>query len=652
MENPKAGAGARSTPPTTPSTTPSWPSSTRLPPPMVPASRSLRRRSRPFSRLLCIAAMASIAATVTWAVAAALTASHGLDSTDEGFYLLSYRWWDTDLRTFTGAQFVYGPVFELLGHNIAGLRLVRLVTIIGANAAFGWTFMRWLRLRRPNASATRWWEAAGTAAIVACGGMNYSWLPLSPGYNDVSLLGALLAAALVLKMAADVDKGRTVPAWVPLLIGPVAFAMLISKWSSSGLTLLVIALVALVVLARAGVRQIARLSAWALVGLLLSTIAVQLFLVPLNKALPLMVATNRLVAAGINNPTSLLLLYEHTFADLVTRMALAHGLLLVSAAAAVTLRSKLGSGIAAVLTVTTAILSFRSLLAMGAFTGGNLNIRTYSVGLTLVVALTLIVALGTLLDWRGPFTKTSSLRREGWRGAAVVILLLALPLTQAAGTGNPIFYMAFNSFSAWVALVILVLTGIEGAPPVARALMAATAAGAVALSATIGTTALWHHPYRTSDPSLSTAAASGVPTLGSVRLSPNKAEMYTRLHGVLKPYLKPGGGTYMMGFDGLAGIIFALDGRSVGEAWYSGTGRARTAAGIRAECPGGKGPWGARPPILLFSRAISSTEIGALKACGLTFARDYRQLDNSAETAGFRVYVGTAELAAHGKGTP
>lgn len=661
MENLKAGSTARSTPPDQPSTRPSKHSSSPLPEPLVSGRGSVHRRPGASSRLICFAALASAAAAGTWVFAAALTASHGLDSTDEGFYLLSYRWWDTDLRTFTGAQFVYGPVFELLGHNIAGLRLVRLLTIIVSNAALGWTFMRWLRLQRPNAAATRWWEAAGTAAIVACGGMTYSWLPLSPGYNDVSLLGALLAAAVVLKIAAEVDRGRTVRLWVPLSIGPVAFAMLISKWSSSGLTLLVVALVGVVVMAPAGVRQIARVAAWALVGFLLSTAAVQLFIVRLDQALPLMVATNKLVAAGINNPTSLLLLYERTFAHLIIRMALAHALLLVSAVAAVTLRSKLGSGVAAVLTVAAAIVSFRSLLAVGAFTGGNLNIRTYCVGLSLVLALALIMAIGTLLDRRRPFPTGSSLGLEGWRGAAVVILLLALPLTQAAGTGNPIFYLAFNCFSTWAALMILVLTGMESAPPVARALTAAAVAAAVALSATIGTTALWHHPYRTSDPSLSTTSVLGVQTLRSVTLAPNQAEIYSRLHGELEPYLTPGGGTYMMGFDGLAGIIFALDGRSVGEAWYSGTGRARTAAGIRAACPGGKGPWGARPPILLFNRAISPTEIGALKACGLTIARDYRRLDNysdhhqlenPADTARITVYVGTAEFAAHGKGKP
>jgi len=604
------------------------------------------------ARLLCIATLASAAAAAVWVVAAAMTASHGLDSTDEGFYLLSYRWWHTELRTFTGSQFLYGPVFELLGYNIAGLRLFRLLTIIGASAAFGWTFMRWLRLRRPNAPATRWWEGAGAAAIMACAGMNYSWLPLTPGYNDLSMLGALLAAAVVLRVAADVDRGRKVPVWVPLSIGPVAFAMLVGKWSSSGLTLLVVAIVGVVILVPAGVRQAARVTAWALTSFVFSALFVQLFIIRLDQAIPQMIATNKLVAAGSNSPSDLFQMYRLNFGDLINRTAHGHKLLLITAVAAVALRNKLSSRVLAVLGVITVVLSLRILLARGAFTGGNVSIRTYSVGLTLVLAIPLIVALGTLLDRRGPLSVASSLRREGWRDTAIVSMLLALPLTQAAGTGNPIYYMAFNCFAAWAALIILVLTGIEGAPAVARALTAVAAAGAVLISSAIGTSALWLHPYRASRPSLSNAVALGVPALRSVTLAPRAATRYSQLHRVLEPYLTPGGGTYMMGFSGQPGIIFALDGRSVGEAWYSHLDPQRTAAGIRAACPDGKGPWGSRPPILFFSQAISGTQTAALKACGLEFARDYRQLGDPTQTMGFKVYVGTAELAAHGDGAP
>ena len=644
MEDLTAEGSANATPSEHPGSMP--------PTPSISAARPARTSGSVTSaRLLRLATLVSVAAAGTWVVAAALTAGRGVDFTDEGLYLLSYRWWDTDLRTFTGAQFVYGPVFQLLGHNIAGLRLVRLLTIIGASATFGWSFMRWLRLRRPNAAATRWWETAGTAAIVACGGMSYSWLPLSPGYNDLSLLGGLLAGAVVLMMAADVDLGRMVPVWVPLSTGPLVFAMLIAKWASSGLTLLVVTVVAVVVLAPAGFRQMARLAVLALVSLVLTTVAVQLFLVRLDQALPLMWSTNKLIAAGSNSPASLFLMYRLAVGDLINRTALAHGVLLSITLFAVILRGRARSRVIAVLGVAATALSFWILLTGGALTGGNVNLGRYCVGLTLVLAITLIVALGTLLDWRRPFSRVSSLRREGWRGTAMVLLLLAIPLTQAAGTGNPIYYMAFNCFPPCAAVIILVLTGIESAPPVARALTAVAAAGAVLLSASIGTSGLLLHPYRMARPSLSTATASGVPALSSVTLTPETAAGYSELARVVGPYLKPGGGTYMMGFDGLPGVIFALGGRSVGEGWYSSSDRARAAAGILAECPGGKGPWGSRPPILLFSRPVSGFEIRALKGCGLKFDLDYRQLSSKSQTMGFTIYVGTAELAAHGKST-
>jgi hypothetical protein len=211
--------------------------------------------------------------------------------------------------------------------------------------------------------------------------------------------------------------------------------------------------------------------------------------------------------------------------------------------------------------------------------------------------------------------------------------------------------MAFNCFAPGAALIIFVLTGIEGAPPVARALTAGAAALAVLMSAAIGTDGLLVHPYGVTYANLPTVAVSGVPALRSVTLPPSTAADYSRLHRVLEPYLTPGGGTYMMGFDQMSGVIFALDGRFVGEAWYSASGKKRAAAGIRAACPDGKGPWGTRTPILFFNRVISRTEIGALKACGLKFARDYRQLGDPTQTMGFTFYVGTKELAAHEKST-
>src|SRR4051812_16259171 len=149
--------------------------------------------------------VAMAGAALLWMGAAVLCASRGIDISDESFYLLSYRWWNVNFDTFTGAQYFYGPVFQLLGHSIADLRIFKVVMLLLSHAAFGWAFMRWLRVQRPHAPTTRWWEAAGTAAIVACAGIVYSWLPLSPGYNDLALTCAVLAAGAALRITRDLS---------------------------------------------------------------------------------------------------------------------------------------------------------------------------------------------------------------------------------------------------------------------------------------------------------------------------------------------------------------------------------------------------------------------------------------------------------------
>jgi len=205
--------------------------------PLMDTGSGVRLR-RTTVHLMIVAGLGAVA-TTAWLGVVLFTVGHGYDVSDEGFYLLMYRWWDVGAPNLTGIQYVYGPIFDLLGHNIAALRVFRLLTVLATHAAFGWAFMGWLRTRRPTAPATRWWEIAGTMVLAACGGMIYCWLPLTAGYNDVSILGALLAAAIVLRIIADVERGATIRAWVPAALGPLAVAMLLAKWSSSALTLAV-----------------------------------------------------------------------------------------------------------------------------------------------------------------------------------------------------------------------------------------------------------------------------------------------------------------------------------------------------------------------------------------------------------------------------
>jgi hypothetical protein len=125
------------------------------------------RKRRPHHPIALTAAATVIA--LTWVVPVVLMSNRGFDITDEGFYILSYRWWDTNTRTFTGAQFLYGPVFDALGHNIMAMRLFRLLTVLLFTGAFARAFMNWLATR--NMRITGAWNAAGTMAILCSGGM-------------------------------------------------------------------------------------------------------------------------------------------------------------------------------------------------------------------------------------------------------------------------------------------------------------------------------------------------------------------------------------------------------------------------------------------------------------------------------------------------
>src|SRR5262249_41404633 len=127
--------------------------------------------------------------------------------------------------------------------------------------------MVWLRTRRPNAPATRWWEAAGCLALVTTGAMAYSRLPLSAGYNDISTLGGLLAGSIVLRAAAEVERGLKIPGWLPALLGPLAILIGLAKWSSALATFAVVGVVGVNAVRRAGWRQVRRVTAWALGGL-------------------------------------------------------------------------------------------------------------------------------------------------------------------------------------------------------------------------------------------------------------------------------------------------------------------------------------------------------------------------------------------------
>jgi hypothetical protein len=602
-----------------------------------------RGTSRTHSRALLALTVVGLCAAATWIAAAIVAAGHGFDITDEGFYLLSYRWWNVGQWNFTGAHYLYGPIFQALNYNIAALRLVRLGTIIATYLAFGWAFMSWLRLRRPAATASRLWEIAGVAAIVAAGGLLYGWLPRSPGYNDVALLGSLLTMALVCRAATCVDRGLPIPAWLPAASGAIAVAMLLAKWSAVVVIGLLAATFAVVGALRA--RQVARVAAWWLAGFVIVAGLMYLFIFPSTTAIAQIAVVNGWISSGGYSPASLFHHYAVTAAVSGYGTTAQYGLLFVVAVVAAVSRRPMAVRVAWGLGVVAISISVRRALVVGGLSGGTVNVARYLNVLLAAFVFTLLTAAGVVLRERsgrwGRRPGLSSLSRQGSRDWAVIGMLVVLPLAQAVGTSNPILVGGINGFAAWMAIIIVVVTGIEAAPAVARRLTIVVAVGTVVASACIATGGLLLNPYRTARQAAATSPVPGVRPFASIKIDPDKAAKYSSLRDRLAPWTEPPGRA-MIAVDRLAGIILLLGGRPVGEPWTGDANPNRTAAGIRAECAQGKPWWGARLPILLFNRPLRDTELQALEACDLDFATAYRLLAPTDETMGLSVYVPTA----------
>ncbi len=577
-------------------------------------------------------AAAALLATAVWVVAALMMANRGFDLTDEGFYALSYRWWDSTPRVFTGVQYLYGPVFELLGWSIPGLRVVRLVSVVLVHLAFGWAFMAWLRTRRPQAPSSRVWEVAGTLTILASAGVTYGWLPLTPGYDDVVLLTSLLLVALLLWSMRTVSGGRRLPLLAAALSGPPVVALLLAKWSSAGVILLFLVVVGVVALRSLGARGWLRYVCAMVASVLVCLALVNAFVQPLRPLAAEMIEVNRLVVESTHSPVELLGMYVRTTLSMGLGALLVAAVALLVAGGGLALRRTRFAAAGLPLVVLGPVVALVAINpgSGGVPGGGSAAIRSYVVAL---IGLALVVVVAR---WGGSRAVAQDHHGRGGRAVdlVVVVMLLLLPAVQAFGTGNPLAYLAVNGFACWTALMVAACT-MPGTVPVARALAVSATACAVVVAATTGASGLLRHPYRTVAWSEATTRIGGPGPLADLRVDATTA---SRLRGVMAAAGDRQPGDPVMAFDEMAGVVLLLDGRTVGEVWYGSTDPERTAAGIRSVCTRPL-PWGDALPVVLYDRPPGPVDQDALRACGLSLTSDYRLVPVDRGGRLLRVYL-------------
>jgi hypothetical protein len=552
-------------------------------------------------------------AVVAWAVAAFLMRDRGYTMADDGTYLVSYRFWQSNPYFVAGSQYFYGPVFDLLHESIAGLRVLRLLMVVGCNLLFAYAFLAWVeaRLERRLDTAER---SAVVAVLVAAGGMAYAWAPLTPGYYDLAAECSLVLVALLLLA---LRWPARVPWWNPALSGVVTFLLLITKWSSMGVV--VISVVAVLVTLRispgAGRRYVVAFAS----GAAAAVVAFHLFAMPLDEFVPVMLDVSRSSTTESHGALPALKGYA---LDTLTFVASALVLVLPNVAAMVAARRLWDRGRATLATVLVAVTAPATPVLVAVLAGWRGGERHGKVMVTIVL-VTLVAAVVAAVPPRRP-TGT-------WLVVAAVLFLV--PVAQAGGSTVPLTHLVGQCLAPWVAMPVLACLVTRRPAWAVRATWVNLSVMSLAVAVTAGMTTVLT-PFG----AIPGYADETVPVseLGGLRVSAREADQYAALTDALAPYVSPGE-TPMVTLDARAGLTYLLDGVQLGSVWTDSASPPRTAYLVDLDCRRRDEPPG--PPVLLVDRPVDAALARALRVCGASYPEDYVEVPVRGGPEDVRVFV-------------
>ena len=199
------------------------------------AAQAARLGTSTLSRALAI--IAGLGAVVM--IALMLWASdRGIDFTDEGYYLVSIATPDLDAPSVTQFGFVYHPLFELVGSDIARMRQLNVVLTFG----LAWLLSDLvLRHVLGGGSLPRWQRLSLSAAFASASLTLFGivWV-LTPSYNALALQALIIIGIGALLVDTDRRAG-----WAMALIGVGGWLAFLAKPTTAVAAGLLIVLFAL-----------------------------------------------------------------------------------------------------------------------------------------------------------------------------------------------------------------------------------------------------------------------------------------------------------------------------------------------------------------------------------------------------------------------
>jgi hypothetical protein len=547
--------------------------------------------------------------------------SRGLDLTDEGIYLITYRWYRYPELTFTSSSAIFGPLFELFGWSVAALRVIKLVLVLATSALLGIMSQRFLRSRLPAAS---WFGSTGTylyPLMVTLGGMSiYSWLPQSPGYNDLAIF---LATTSLASAFGFVDATGSKRRWWAAAMGFQGMMLLFVKWPSAfGVALVLVSFI----IGVKATRQLISSLPFVFLGAIGTLVFIQLIAGKLATRVSALTSSSGTVLKGVSFKEAYINAYLSDLRSVIDNLLQLEVAVVVSCfvVAAILARRQRRLSVA--------LLAFALAGGVGTawrqqwFVGGAENVRRLEILFPFLLLLTtgfvvVCFLVGHQTNHRMGTAKGAGAGRE--LGFAIGAML-ALPFGQALGTGNPPFTIAACAGAAWTAgIVAFLLVGIGrgGRDLAVPALVVVAALGLAPLN--MGARGLWQNPFRvTGGMDAQTVSAPQLPALDDLKVDRETALVLTEISLILERNNlvgRPGITT----FNG-TGLAFALGLRHPPSGIFMEEALPDVLkVRIEEACEqGALSP--ATLPVVLSAGGPPTATGSALRACGIDFPNAYR----------------------------
>ena len=495
-----------------------------------------------------------------------MATGRGIDVTDEGIYLVSYRWYRHPELVFNGAPALLGPLFQLVHWNVAWLRRMKLLLSLSSGLGLGLAVLAWVRRARVGLRMDRATRGAVVTFFTLGSFTIYAWLPHSPGYNDVGVFATTTAGACAVGAVALDGATRA------LLFGGAGAALLlegINKWPAGVCGALALGIGLGVCLGwRAWLRAVL---AWS-VGAALALTLLALWSANLLGRIRELRRASESLSSNIPIRDTYLVRYWDDLREVSSRVATHYWWFVLAVAFALSaerfVRGRSARALCAAGALGAPTALFVEASHDGLFLGGSDNISlgqsflplVLSAGVVLLIAQmarqrlsrTAHVTVGSTICGAPATTRPAAISPER-EGLGVVLTLGGLAVAQAVGTLNPVLYIVGAAGALlFGAVVVIMVFAVDLRSPTSVAMGVMLLACSALVPDRQVITGLWQRPYRVNgDLGTQTVPLGDVPGYESLRTDPLTAELLRGLAALAR----------RRGIDGRPGMsIFATPG--------------------------------------------------------------------------------------------